>query len=91
MCLVCLVVPLSFRTRQGFANGCSGNIMYVVVYKVSVQKVKILCSMIVHKVLDGANNPCLVRMRSTFQRRDRRVHHVHGTVDVMCSFRLDRL
>lgn len=86
MWLVCVVVVMSFRTGQNFANGCSGTLMYVVVYKVSARKVKILWQMIVHKVLYGANNPCLVLMRSMFQRRDRRGHHVHGAVDVLRTF-----
>lgn len=46
---------------------------YLIDYEVNARPLGIFRKMLLHEVVDGANNPCLPRLRSRVQRRDGRV------------------
>lgn len=52
-----------------FASGL-GDLAYLKAYEVDPHTLGMIKYIILHEVRNGANNPCLLRMRSRVQRRD---------------------
>lgn len=60
------------------------DLAYLIANEVNVRPLVIFKKMLLHELVDGANNPCLLRLRSRLQRRD-------GRVTTCVEMELDRL